>query len=536
MNARPWVAEVDYLVVGAGAAGAVLANRLVTRGDAQVALLEAGPSDTSPAIHATDVDSMQSLWGASDWNWAFETEAQAELGGRRVAMAQGRGLGGGTSINAMMYVRGNPRDFDRWAASGAEGWGYREVLPYFQRSESYKSGQPAFRGRSGELSVIDMPTMSRAAQAFIEATRSEGWSRHVGDFNAEHHEENAALVQSTRLTPERRCSSATAFLDPIRGDGRLQLLTGVRVTRVLFEGRRAVGVVCHVDGEMREIRARREVVLSAGALWSPHILMHSGIGPADQLRTVGLEVHVELAGVGANLHDHVSAPVSYRALVELEAPQLLAEALLFCYSGVFERSANTPDLQFFFAPIRIPGEVSVAGANGFALVPILAQPRSRGTVRLASADPLQKPRIDPAYLSDPLDVEALLRGMKMARRMATNRAFEAIRGPELAPGPAAVSDHDLLAYLRGAASTVWHPVGTCKMGSANDPSAVVDPQLRVRGVEGLRVADASVIPSITSGNTNAATIMIGERAADFILSASDGSPSINGENLKEKRR
>lgn len=509
--------DFDYIIIGAGAAGCVLANRLVTLGDARVALLEAGPVDSNPAIHAADIGSMTSMWGPCEQNWGFQTTAQGGMHGRKVDIAQGRGLGGGTAINAMMYVRGSPRDFDRWADMGATGWSYAEVLPYFRRSESYSEGEDAYRGREGGLRVIDLAKTSTAAAAFLAATRALGLSADEVDFNGARQEDNAFLYQSTRLDEARRCSTATAFLDPLRDDPRLTVITGAQATRVVIEEGHAVGVEYVSEGETHHVYASREVILSAGAFLSPHLLMLSGIGPADVLRAHGIAVVADVPGVGQNLHDHLLLPVAYRAVEPLDAPQLLSEAGLFTYSGVFDRELNSPDLQFFFGPIQYADPQYVDGGPGFTFVPILAQPRSRGTVTLASADPMQKPLVDPAYLSDPKDVEVLLRGVRIARQLARDTAFDALRDHELAPGAAVESDDALEAYVRASASTVWHPVGTCRMGAPDDAGAVVDPALRVRGVKGLRVADASVMPMITAGNTNAAAIMIGDKAADLIL-------------------
>lgn len=509
--------NVDFIIVGAGAAGCVLANRLVSIGGARVVLIEAGGYDDAPSIHATDISSMTSMWGPCEQNWEFQTVPQDGMGGRRVDIAQGRGLGGGTSINAMMYVRGNPKDFDRWAEMGARGWAYKDVLPYFMRGENYAGGDDAYRGRSGSLRVIDMAEKSAAATAFIAAARDLGHSRFEGDFNGAQHEENAFLYQSTRLTTSERCSTSTAFIDPLRNDPRLILLTGAQVSRIVIEDGRAVGVAYVCGGRSEEIRASREVILTAGAFLSPQLLLLSGIGPADHLRAHGINVVSDLPGVGQNLQDHLLLPVCYRASLVLDAPQLLSEAGIFLYSGVYDRSTSSPDLQFFFGPIQFADPQYVDDGPGFTLVPILAQPRSRGTVRLASADPIQKPVVDPGYLSDPRDVDVLLRGLRIARDLATNKAFDSMRDKELAPGADAASEEELVSYIRASASTVWHPVGTCRMGDPADATTVLDSSLRVRGVSGLRVADASAMPMITSGNTNAASIMIGDKAADHIL-------------------
>jgi choline dehydrogenase len=513
------MSDFDYIIVGAGAAGAVLANRLVTMGGARVALIEAGPVDDNPAIHASDIGSMTSMWGPCPQNWAFQTVPQAGMGGRRVDIAQGRGLGGGSAINAMMYVRGNPRDFDHWAAMGATGWSYADVLPVFRRAERYDGGDPAVRGRDGALSVIDMVTESTAAIAFRRAARDAGLSTTTGDYNGADHAGNGFLYQSTRVDAARRCSTATAFLDPLRDDPRLTILTNTQVLRVTFAGNRATGISCMTDSGTQDIRATREVILSAGTFMSPHILMHSGIGPAAQLRAHGINVRADLPGVGQNLHDHLLLPVCYRAAFPQDPPQLLSEAGIFLHSALNDPATDSPDIQFFFGPIQYADPQYVDGGPGFSLVPILAKPRSRGTVTLASANPLAKPIVDPAYLSDDADVQVFLEGLKIARSLAAAPAFDTLRDRELAPGPTADTDAALTAYIRASASTVWHPVGTCRMGDPADPATVTDPGLNVKGVTGLRVADASVMPVITSGNTNAAAIMIGDKAADHILAS-----------------
>ncbi len=460
---------------------------------------------------------MTSMWGPSEQNWSFQTVPQTGMGGRKIDIAQGRGLGGGTAINAMMYVRGNPNDFDTWEAMGAKGWSYSEVLPYFKRSESYDNGDDAYRGRQGGLKVIDMEYQSEAAAAFIEAARGLGISTVDRDFNGDQQEDNSFLYQSTRLDKNRRCSTATAFLDPIKTDHRLKIVTNAQVTRVLIEDGRAVGVEYVSGAQTLTMRVKREVILTAGAFLSPHILMLSGIGPAEHLKSHGIAVVSDVSGVGKNLQDHLLLSVTYRASHDMAPPQLLSEAGLFTYTGTYDRKTTSPDLQFFFGPIQFADPQYLDGGPGFTLVPIIAQPRSRGTVTLASANPLQKPIIDPQYLTDSRDVGVFVKGVALARQLAAHSAFDSLRQQELAPGVGIDSDTAVEAYVRASASTVWHPVGTCRMGADNDPAAVVDPQLRVRGVKGLRVADASIMPVITSGNTNAATIMIGDKAADLIL-------------------
>lgn len=510
--------DVDYIVIGAGASGCVVAHRLVTEGHQRVLLLEAGGDNNVPAVHATDLGSMTSMWGASEQNWEHVTIPQSGMAGRKVEIAQGRGLGGGTAINAMMYVRGNRRDYDRWASMGAEGWSYADLLPLFRKSESYSGGEDAFRGRQGELQVIDMPQTSDAAACFMAAATETGISKWHGDPNGSQQEDAAFLYQSTRVDAAHRCSTATAFLDPLRGNPLLTVATGLRVTRIVIENGAAVGVDVIEDGRTRRLHCNREVIVAAGAFATPHLLMHSGVGPADHLRTHGIDIVQDSPGVGKNLSDHLLLSVAYTATRELALPQLLSEAGIFLNSASPVDDSASPDLQFFFGPIQYADPQYLEEGPGITFVPILAQPRSTGSVTLGSSDPLDPPLVDPAYLTDPADVAVLVEGVRIARRLAQASAFDGLRGHEIAPGAAVTSDEALAGYVRSSASTVWHPVGTCRMGAEDDLMAVVDPQLRVRGIARLRVADASVMPTITAGNTNATVIMIGEKAADLILS------------------
>jgi choline dehydrogenase len=510
--------DADYIIIGAGAAGCVLAHRLVTEGKQRVLLLEAGGADDLPAIHATDLGSMTSMWGPCQQNWGYQTVSQSGMDGRKVSIAQGKGLGGGTAINAMMYVRGNRRDYDRWATMGAQGWGHADVLPFFRRSESYAGGDDAFRGRTGELSVIDMPLTSEAAACFLTATAEIGLSAVAGDPNGAQQENHAFLYQSTRIDADHRCSAATAFLDPLRGNPLLTIATGTRATRIVIEKGTATGVEVIAEGQRRHLTCTREVIVAAGAFASPHLLMLSGIGPADHLAEHGIALVQDIPGVGQNLSDHLLVSVAFKALHDMPPPQLLSEAGIFLSSQPAVDDTESPDLQFFFGPIQYADPQYLVDGPGITFVPILAQPKSVGRITLASCDPSDPPLVDPAYLSDPADVAVLVEGVRIARRMSGAKAFDGLRGQELAPSASVTSDEALAAYVRASASTVWHPVGTCKIGAAEDPMAVVDPQLRVRGVQGLRVADASVMPTITTGNTNATVIMIGEKAADLILS------------------
>jgi choline dehydrogenase len=507
----------DYVVVGAGSAGCVIARRLIDRLDGRVLLLEAGGPDDRAAIHETDLASVTSMWGDDDVVWPHVTVAQDGLGGRTVSMPQGRVLGGGSSVNAMMYVRGNRRDFDHWRDLGNDGWGYADVLPYFKRSEDFADGANAYRGVDGPLKVVHYERAGDASRAFARAAVELGHRPPGFDYNAATQENGPFFYQSTRGKDNQRSSTAVAFLQPVRAHPNLTVTTRALATRVLHERGTAIGVEYAVGATVRRARAESEVVVCGGALTTPALLMRSGIGPAAQLSQHGIATAVDLPGVGRNLQDHLLFGIGYQSLRDLPFPALLAEAGMFLYSGPASPSAS-PDLQFFFGPIQFVADRFRVDGPGFTFAPILAQPRSRGTVALRSDCATDLPVVDPHYLEDDADLSVLIRGISIARELAHTTAFDGLRGRELAPGDTVVDRAPLAEYVRDNASTVWHPVGTCRMGS--DREAVVDARLRVHGVERLRVADASVMPTITCGNTNAATIMIAEKAADLIAEES----------------
>jgi choline dehydrogenase len=506
----------DYIIAGAGAAGCVLANRLLETPDCRVLLLEAGGSDDRESIHEASIPSMTSMWGPDDANWGYMTSEQPHLNGRTIPIAQGRVLGGSTSINAMIYVRGNRKDFDQWNYLGNAGWSYEDVLPYFKKSEDYEGGESDYHGTGGPLHVIDFNAPSEAAQSFIAAAEELGYAGDGFDCNAAQQEDGAFLYQSNRKSPERRWSTADAFLHPVMGNPNLTVITGAMVTRVLLDGNRAIGVEYSHDGELRQARADAEVILSAGAFASPKLLMLSGIGPAAHLQDHGIEVVVDLPGVGQNLQDHLLFGVAYRSLKELAFPPLLAEAGFFTRTRAGIAQAS-PDLQFFFGAVLFVADEYRVEGPAFTFAPILIQPQSRGTVTLYSNKPEDLAIVDPRYLESPADVETLVRGIEIAREFAHTQAMAAIRGDEIAPGVAVTDRAGLANYVRNNAGTVWHPAGTCKMGL--DSLAVVNDQLQVYGVDNLRVADASIMPVVTAGNTNAATIMIAEKAADMIAAS-----------------
>lgn len=508
--------SVDYVVVGAGTAGCVLAARLAVDPHVRVALLERGGMDTNPAIWAPDLPSMFSLWnpqGAEDWG--YRTTPQPGLGGRTVDIARGRVLGGCSAVNAMIYIRGHRRDFDGWAALGNAGWSYDEVLPYFKKSEKYHGPLSPWHGDNGPLPVIDMLTPSIASHAFIEAAATLGASHKYNDFNGASQEAGAGFYQSTRTPEGLRVTAGSAFVRPILDYPNFRLFTGARALRVIIENGRARGIQYEsADGPQR-LWAEREVILCGGAFETPKLMLLSGLGPAAHLAEHGITALADLPGVGRNLQDHMLLGVGFEATRTLDFAEMLAEAGLFTWTGVGAKDAS-PDLQYFFGPIPFVPDEYRTDAPAFTPAPILAQPKSIGTVRLASADPAANAAVDPCYLSRDEDLAVLEYGIRYARELVHTKPFDALRGRELAPGADVTGSAELRDYIRRVASTVWHPVGTCKMGPESDPAAVVDDRLRVRGIEALRIADASIMPTLVNGNPNAAIMMIAEKAADLI--------------------
>jgi choline dehydrogenase len=519
--------SVDYVVVGAGTAGCILAARLSVDPHIRVALLELGGMDSNPAIYDESMSSMFSLWdpkGAE--NWGYATVLQPGLNGRSIDIARGKVLGGCSSVNAMIYIRGNRRDFDGWGQLGNHGWTYEEVLPYFKKSETYHGPMSQYHGDNGPVSVIDYQKPSAVSHAFVEAAAALGAAQKYIDFNGATQEAGAGFYQSTRTIDGVRVSSATAFVRPHMGRKNLQLLSQVRATRLVFEKGRVRGVEYSGPDGLQTIRAEREVALCCGAFETPKLMMLSGLGPAEQLAVHDIPVVQNLPGVGGNLQDHLLLGVGFESLIPLDPPKLLAEAGLFTWTRTGP-DQTSPDLQYFFGPVQFLAPEYMTSGPGFTFAPILSQPQSRGTVTLASRDPMALARIDPQYLSRDEDLAVLEYGIRYARELAHTNAFNKLRGRELAPGEAVTSTSELRDYIRKVAATVWHPAGTCRMGT--DREAVVDDQLRVHGVEGLRIVDASAMPKLVNGNPNAAIMMIAEKAADLIrcgqMSTMSMSPS-----------
>lgn len=523
----------DYIIVGAGSAGCVLANRLSEDPDVRVLLLEAGPRDWHPFIHMPA--GIAKLVGRKGINWDYDTAPEPQLGGRKLWWPRGKVLGGSSSINAMCYVRGHARDYDEWIGLGADGWGWDAVLPYFRRSEGNARGSDALHGGDGPLSVSDLRHVNPLSRAFVEAAVQAGHARN-DDFSGPR-QEGFGLYQVTQRDGAR-CSAATAYLHPVEKRPNLKVITRAMARRITFEGDRANGVVYTVAGRGAFCEgATREVILSGGAINSPQLLMLSGIGPTAHLRQHAIPVQADLPGVGANLHDHLDICTLQRSTQPITYDHLSDAKVAWDYylhrrgagtsnvaeAGGFLRSRfapdERPDLQFHFVPALLDdhGRHKLPG-HGYTVHACALRPRSRGRVYLASADASAKARIEANYLSDAdgFDLKMMIEAVRASRELLAQPAFAPWRGDELLPG-AAVRDAAAIAdFIRRKAETIYHPVGTCRMGRADDAAAVVDPALRVRGVEGLRVVDASVMPRLIGGNTNAPTIMIAERAADLI--------------------
>jgi choline dehydrogenase len=530
-------AEFDYIIVGAGSAGCVLANRLSEDPSVRVCLVEAGPSDRRPLTRfKVNLPAGNTLLLSSPtYNWGYVYEGAEGLHHAAIASPRGKLGGGSSAVNGMVYMRGHRLDYDHWAALGNPGWGYKDILPYFKKHEHRESGADEFHGTGGELNVAKLRWLNPLSQAFIAAAGETQYPSNE-DFNGA--VQDGFGAHEVTQKNGQRWSAARAFLHPVLHRPNLAVLHDALTLRVRFEGKRAVGVNLRVAGAARELAARREIILSAGAFNSPQILMLSGVGPGSALAPHGIPVVHDLPGVGRNLHDHAAAWVqredrsarsfalSARALPWL-ARALLSYTMLrrgpltsnLVEAGGFIRSRpdlEAPDIQFTFMPAIKDFSRWISRTHAFGISACLLQPKSRGYIELKSADPAAPPILHPRFLDHEDDVARLVHGLRVARQILSAPAFAAAGGAEIRPGPDVTTAAQIENYLRRNLTTIFHPVGTCKMGPREDPASVVDGRLRLHGVAGVRVIDASIMPRVTSGNTNAPTMMIAERGAEFI--------------------
>ncbi|MAI48681.1 MAG: choline dehydrogenase [Hyphomicrobiaceae bacterium TMED74] len=530
-------ADCDYVIVGAGSAGCVLANRLSADG-AKVVLLEAGPSDWHPMIHVP-AGILKLLYNEAV-NWKYETEAEPNAGGRQIYWPRGRVLGGSSSINGMLFVRGNAADYDGWAQMGCTGWSYEDCLPHFKSMESYAPGDDAHRGKNGPLKIEDYRTVLPLTHHFVEAAQAAGFPFTPDLSGAQ--QEGVGYSQMSR-NGRYRGSTAQTFLAEARKHPNLKVETNAYATKLLFDGKRCTGVAFNQKGQQREIKTSREVIVSGGSVNSPQLLQISGIGPAEHLKSIGVPVVHDLPGVGANLSDHYVVRVSYRIKELLSINEysrgmrLAGEVMKWLATGkgaltfgvssaqVFCRSREglaSPDIQLLFSPASYDEKVfgALEKQPGATIAVSIARPESRGSIMARSADAAVRPAIKPNYLDAHGDINVLLAGIWHARRIFASLSISKYAAHEVTPGQDVQTEDELVEHARNFGTTLYHPVGTCKMGT--DPMAVVDPRLHVHGLHGLRVIDASVMPTVSTGNTNAPTIMIAEKGASMILQ--DNSP------------
>jgi choline dehydrogenase len=531
----------DYIVVGAGSAGCVLANRLTASGKHRVLLIEAGGEDRNLWIHVPI--GYAKLFADARHNWLYNSEPEPELGGRSIIQPRGKVMGGSSSINGLLYIRGQAEDFNHWRQLGNAGWSFTDVLPYFRRAEDQERGEDELHGVGGPLAVRDVSEPHPLCEAFIEACEQADIPR-TDDFNGASQEGAGYFQLTTRKG--RRWSTARGYLAPARRRGNLGVVSQALTTRILFDGRRAVGVKYRKDGATHTARATAEVILSSGAFNSPQLLQLSGVGPADLLQQHGIKVIADMKGVGADLQDHYQARVNYRSKTRNTINDMMgsltgrvAAGLRYAllrkgfltigagYAGAFAKTdpmMATPDVQFHFILFSADSVgQKLHSWPGFLASVCQLRPESRGFVRIKSADPAQAPAIQPRYLTARADRDTMVAGMKLLRRVMSQPAMMRYIDEELAFGQKMWSDDDYLDYVRQRGTTVFHPTSSCRMGS--DVTAVVDERLRVHGFTGLRVADASIMPTVVSGNTNAACVMIGEKASDMILQDASAKPA-----------
>ncbi|MFZ5779487.1 MAG: GMC family oxidoreductase [Pseudomonadota bacterium] len=524
----------DYVIIGAGSAGCTIANRLAEDLALRILVIEAGPPDDSFKLKMPA--GFASLGEASPYNWRYETTPQKHCNDRRMYWPRGKTLGGSSSINAMLYVRGHASDYDHWRQLGNEGWSYDEVLPFFKKAEHNERGPNEFHGVDGPLNVADQASPLAINEAFLNGAIQAGYKRN-DDFNGA--EQDGVGYYQVTQKDRQRWSAASAYLRPAveRNKNNVHVISNALVERIILDKDRAMGVRYVVDGRDEVARCSREIILCGGAVNSPQLLMLSGIGPADHLKSLGIRPLHDLPGVGANLQDHLDAALlqfcrtrdtydranQLWALYQYAAKKKGPGTSPIAESGGFVRTRpglSAPDIQFHFLPVLVVdhGRTRIR-RNGYSLHVCALRPESRGTIRLKSRDPKEHPLIDANYLAERSDLDTLVAGVKIGRDILAGSAFDPYRSEEFQPGSAVKADAEIEQWIRAKCETIYHPVGTCRMGPDNDPMAVVDNRCRVRGLQGLRVVDASVMPTLVGGNTNAPTIMIAERVAAFMKEA-----------------